>query len=180
LKARGDLENMSGRIKEALPDYRQALEIIRSQFERDPGSIMLKDRYTMMLVYVGDILARLHQNEEGRRLYSQGLTLARQLADRTGATPGDVQFYAEYLLDSPLDDLRNPAQAIAYARRAVEMTGQKQPEPLQLLARCYEDADDAASAVAIQQKAVALIPPSPERKAAEGRLARFQSELKHK
>ena len=52
-------------------------------------------------------------------------------------------------------------------------------ESLELLARAYEDADDAADAVATLQKALALIPRSPARQTAEGRLARFQEALRY-
>ena len=178
LKQRADLLSKLERNQEALPVYREILDVIRPQYERDPTNNMLKDRYATLLVYIGDLLVNLHQAAEGRRLYQQGLDLDKQLADRPGATPGDVAFYAEYLVDASLPELHNPAQEIAYARRAVEMTKESSAFYLQLLARAYEDAQDAAEAVIAQQKAVALMPPSPERKAAEERLARFRSEVR--
>ncbi len=178
LKVRADLLNKTGDVQGALAIYREILDLIRPLYAAEPNNNMLRVRYATMLVYIGDLLAKLHQTEEARRLYGQGLSITRQLADRPGATPGEVNDYAEYLIDAPLPDLRNPAQAISYARRAVEMTGQSAPEFLEVLARAYEDADDAASAVATEEKALALIPPSPARKAAEGRLARFRSALR--
>ena len=60
------------------------------------------------------------------------------------------------------------------------MTKHASPEYLELLARAYEGADDFANAAATQEKALELIPPSPARKAAEGRLSRFRGEVRRK
>jgi tetratricopeptide (TPR) repeat protein len=106
--------------------------------------------------------------------------MMKELADRSGATPDDMMSYAENLLDCPLKQLQNPAAAVTYARKAVELTNESVPDYLEQLARAYFETGNAEAAVRFEQKAVSILAPSAARKSAEELLGRFQSALRQK
>jgi tetratricopeptide (TPR) repeat protein len=180
LKSRADLLYKVGNHKEALPEYREVLELIRPMAEAQTDNTLLRGRYADILTTVGGLLAEMKEMGEAHRLYSQGLAIAKELADRSEATPDDVVYYAEYLMDCPMEDLQRASTAVAYARRAVAMNKEDSPDLLRKLARAYFYAGDEAAAVATQQKALVLIPPSPARTEAEEMMARFQKVLRKK
>jgi tetratricopeptide (TPR) repeat protein len=78
-------------------------------------------------------------------------------------------------MDAPVEELRNPAAAIAYARRAVEATKGEAWFFLDRLAVAYSKAGDYANAVAFDEKAISLMGPSANRSTLEERLRRFQA-----
>jgi eukaryotic-like serine/threonine-protein kinase len=132
LKTRADLLAKRKQYAEALPLYREALAILAPMSAAQPGNLMLRGRYTDMLLYVGDLLAKLREPAEARRLYTEGLRYSKQLADRAGSTPDDWKDYANYLIDCPIPGLADPAEAAAYARRAIDGMPPGSPERTEL------------------------------------------------
>jgi eukaryotic-like serine/threonine-protein kinase len=120
LKDRADLLAKRKQYAEALPLYREVLSILAPMSAAQPDNLMLRGRYADMLLYVGDLLAKQGQPAEARRLYTEGLRNSKQLADRAGATAEDWKDYADYLMDCPISGLADPAEALAYARRAID------------------------------------------------------------
>jgi len=175
LKGRGDLESRLDRAQAALADYRQALDLLHPLLIAEPDNRVVRDRYALMLLYIGDLLVKLHQADEGSRMYAEGLHMAKQLADRADATPDDLAGYAENLMDAPVEELQNPAAAVSYARRAVEMTKSEEPHYLDRLAVAYSQAGDFANAAASEGKALSLMAASADRHDLEDRLARFRA-----
>ncbi len=177
LKNAGDLQYKQGNLPASLAAYREAAGLLGPLSAAEPGNAVVRGRYATMLVYAGDVLAELHRKDEALRMLREGLGIVKELADRPGATAEDIISYAEDLIDCPLEELQNAPAAVAYARKAVGMTSQPVPEYLEQLARAHFAAGDTAGAVAVQQKVVSLLPPSPARKPSEKRLADFQAAL---
>lgn len=178
LKTRADLLYKTGKFADALPLYREVLGILGPESAAQPGNLLLRGRYAEMLLSVGDLLAKRGPPDEARRLYGDGLRIRKELADRPTATAEELDDYAESLVDCPIPALARPAEAVAYARRAVEISKGAVPDYLDRLALAWFQAGNAPEAVASEQKALALIPPtSPDRKAAEDRLARYRKKL---
>jgi non-specific serine/threonine protein kinase/serine/threonine-protein kinase len=174
----GDVQYQSGNAARSLEAYQKALELMTALAAAEPNNKEVRGRYAIMLVYVGDVLAETGQKAEALRLCREGLKILKELADRPGATASSLMDYAQNLVDCPLTELKDPAAAVAYARRGVEMTNYSAPGYMEALARAHFAAGNAAEAVTMEQKAIALLAPSPARKAAEARLARFQAALR--
>jgi eukaryotic-like serine/threonine-protein kinase len=128
LKNRGDLLAKRHEYAAALPLYREVLGILGPMSAAKPKNLMLRGRYTDMLLYIGDLLAKVKQPAEAQRLYAEGLRNSKQLADRQGATPDDMNDYAGYLMDCPIAGLADPAEAVGYATRAIGLMPAGSPE----------------------------------------------------
>jgi tetratricopeptide (TPR) repeat protein len=168
-------EDNAGHKQAALVDYRQVLDLLRPLYAADPDNSLVRGRYADTLMMVGGLLGELHQESEARQLYSEGLSIEKKFADRPDATPDDLESYAEGLMDVPVEELGNPAAAIAYARRAVEATRGEAWFFLDRLAVAYSKAADYANAVAFDEKALSLMGPSENRNTLEERLKRFRA-----
>ena len=180
LKYQADLLSDTGDDRGALPLYRDAMGLLQGLYESEPGNLMVKSRYSMISLYVAGILYKQHQRGESRGLYVRGLALAKEVADRPGATPDEIRSYADALVECEFTDLDNGVTGITYARRAAEMTNYSTPRFVQSLAMAYADAGDLVNAVATEEKLVAMTPPSPERDHHESILAGYRQELKEK
>ena len=181
LKARGDLLYRGQDFRAALPLFREILGILGPMADAQPGNLMLRGRHAEMILYVGDLLAQLKQKPEARRLYSDGLRILKELADRPAATAQDVSTYADYLIDSPLDELFD-------AREATATPPAPPPSPI-LPSRATSTASGwpgsapemLAKQLSAGEKALALIPAgSPARKPVEDRLDRYRKALPQK
>jgi tetratricopeptide (TPR) repeat protein len=175
VRNQGGREENAGHQQAALADYRQVLDLLRPMYAADPDNSLVRDRYADTLMMVGGALGELHKESEARQLYGEGLSIEKKFADRPDATPDDLESYDEGLMDAPVEELRNPAAAIAYARRAVEATKGEAWFFLDRLAVAYSKAGDYANAVAFDEKAISLMGPSANRSTLEERLRRFQA-----
>jgi eukaryotic-like serine/threonine-protein kinase len=179
LKNVGDLHYKLEKLPAAAAAYRESSALLKTLAASDPGNYVLRGRYGTMLVYAGDTLGLMGRKEEAVRMLRDGLAIKKEIADRAGATSDDVIAYSMDLIDCTVDELRDPAAALAYARRATAMTPRPVPENLAQLARAAFEAGDAAQAVEVQQKFLSILPAAaPARKRAEERLAQFQAGLK--
>lgn len=101
LKYRADLRYKNRRYAAALPLYRETLDLLTAQSAAVPANVVMQSRRAEMLISVGATLHKLDQSAEGQRLYSQGLTILRSIADRSDATPADRSSYAQSVRDNP-------------------------------------------------------------------------------
>ena len=66
--------------------------------------------------------------------------------------------YAQLLATTPFPELRDDAAALRYARKAVAMTNEADPDVLHALALAYERNGDSPHAIETDKKALALLP----------------------
>jgi tetratricopeptide (TPR) repeat protein len=177
LKRRAEREQTSHNKQAALVDYRQVIDLLRPLVASEPDNTLVLSRYADMLTMAGGLLGELDQPDEARRLYGEGLSIEKKLADRPDAAPDDIEGYAEGLMDAPVKELLDPAVAIAYARRAVEKTKGEAWFFLDRLAVACSAAGDYAAAVAWDEKALRLMAPSSDRTEVEKRLERFRTKV---
>ena len=176
LKGRADRLSKHADYRSALPLYREVLGLLASMSAAHPQNLLLKGRQAGMLISIGYLLAKLHQDAEGRRLYAEGLRMVKELADRPSATAGELNDYVEDLVDAPFPDLAVQADAVRYAKRAVETSTGAVPRYMDRWAAALFNDGKTAEAVAVQEKAVAGMPQgSPDRRGAEERLDRYRT-----
>jgi arylsulfatase A-like enzyme/Flp pilus assembly protein TadD len=136
-----------------------------------------------MLVSYGRTLAALGDKAEARRVLERAVEISscslsarRELGEllgalaaweeqlevlRVGIAECDESYellnnYAYALATSPRDDLRNGAEAVQAARRAVELTGEEDANVLDTLAAAYAEMGDFEQAVRTSRRAIRL------------------------
>jgi tetratricopeptide (TPR) repeat protein len=92
------------------------------------------------------------------RASSEAIELMRAVAERPGAGPYEWNVYADILLKSEIERLREPAKALDLALRASRATQETNPTFLDTLAWAYFRTGDTAAAVRTERKALSLVP----------------------
>ena len=178
----GDLQVKRGDRVHALVNYERVLQILGRLAAAEPRNVLLQGRYSEMLAFTADLLVRSGRVEEARSMTSRSLALTRQLASREEATADELYQFAETFLTCVPADLREPATALGYAKRAVEKSGGSDSDSLDLLARAYFLTGDSAHAIETEEKALSLLPPasgkepaSSSRRKVKKQLSRFKA-----
>ena len=170
----------------ALVCYQRATGVLEAQSRQDPDNVQWRQQLAELLADQASILMNAGQKEEGRRDAVRSLELAKQIADRTGATADQVYNYAWLAVTMDPPELQDARKALPYAEKAVEMTGGKDTSHLHVLALAYAGTGDFDRAIVTEQKAVTLFGPveagKPEprdRGISERALERFRKHLKN-
>jgi len=170
----------------ALACYRKATDVLEIQSRQDPGNVQWQQQLSELLADQAGILIEAGRKDEAFSDARRSLALAKQIADRTGATADQIYNYAWLAVTMDPAELQDPKTALPYATRAVEMTGRKQPSELHVLALAYAGMGDFDRAIDTEQEALALFaPPEPGKPAprnqgiSERALERFRKHLKN-
>jgi tetratricopeptide (TPR) repeat protein len=164
----------AGRLEAAVTQYRQALA--------------LRPDYAIAYNNLGNALLQLGQVQPARRSFEEAARIEPRLAEaqlnvgllarasgdfREAATrfrlaltpdpnwPSAAVSLASLLAAAPDPSVRNPAEAIRVAERAVDVTLRRDPTTLDTLAVAHAAAGNFERALAIEDEALAL-EPSPE------------------
>jgi non-specific serine/threonine protein kinase/serine/threonine-protein kinase len=153
-----DLLDKTGNGTEAVDNCRQAIAILDRMSAAAPTNLFTRGELAETLVTAGAILARQGRMTEARASTSRGLSIARDLAARTTATPDELSRYASMLLTCEPAELRDFATARHSAERAVEQSGRRDPRSLHVLAQAYRQSGDAVRADQVERLAATLAP----------------------
>ena len=123
---------------------------------------------------LADVYTELGRSEEARRLRSEIFEVEKILVEAPYASARLKNSYAWNLLTFEQEELRDPHQALRFARDANEMTGFENPDFLDTLALAYHLTGQTAKAIETQKKAISLLPEG-QRAYYEERLAEFQA-----
>jgi non-specific serine/threonine protein kinase/serine/threonine-protein kinase len=160
LKNLGDLYYYEmSMMPEALRCYRRAAELLELQVKADPGNVAWRANLSEILTDIASGLVATNHLQEARSYDQRGLELAKQVADRPGATGEQMYNYAWLAVTVDPADLRNPAGALPYAIKAVELSKSQDPLCLHVLSQAYSELGDYRRAVEAEEKALALFPP---------------------
>lgn len=160
-KAAGDVENQDVNLAGAIAAYGKAVDAVDTMVSANPGNVERKGQLADLLLLVGDLLVRSGQPAEGRRQTERSLAVAKQLADRAEATPGDLHRMAYALVTAEPAVLRNGPLAVRYAEQAVDRSKWSDPIWVDTLAQAYFLAGDGAKASGTIGRALALLPAEP-------------------
>ena len=126
---------MQGRPEDALPFFDRALRI--------------QPDYVDAWRNKAEALASLGRFREAVPAYEQ--VLALQPDDRRAVT-----VLAWLRATSPLNDIRNGTRAVELARRAIQVTGESDPDTLDILAAAYAESGRFPEAIAAIRRAISL------------------------
>jgi serine/threonine protein kinase len=152
-----EVQQHNGKSAEALVSMRKSLEMTEALLAEDPkDEIYQIDRQRGLMKEI-ELLAANHLTGEARAETKRALEIMKPLAEQSTQFQ-HAEDYAQLLATTPFDDLRNDAAALKYARKAVSMTQESDPDVLHALALAYERSGDARHAIEADNKALALLP----------------------
>lgn len=168
-------------IAGAIENYGREQEIYEALREADPLNVKWQSAYLEASQALADQLVKAGRKDEASRVKTKMMPVRRILTDSPGATAGALNAYAWELLMSDVAALRNPAAALPYAERAVEMSKRRDAAILDTLAYAYHLNGDYQRAMTTEQEALALLKEdSGLRKELEDHLAKFKAAVSGK
>jgi len=164
--------------REAAKNYRSAVGVIETLSIAEPSNLQVRAKLGATLLRLGDLLEKGDDQQAGQRFIARGVGIERNLADRSDASPGELEDYVTTMLSCKPGHPCDATSALPYATRAVQLTKQADPQSLETLALAYFEAGDRDRAVATEQKAMALVTSPDARAPYEAQLARFRKTSK--
>jgi serine/threonine protein kinase len=158
-KTMAEVQKRNGKPAEALDNVRRSLQITEALLEKDRKNRQYQIDLQQGLVLLIDLLIARGDNGEARRQTERALEFLRPLAEAGDASVYQIEDYVWLLVTTPFKDLEDNAAALRLARKATVSTNESDPVALDLLARATAKAGSYGDAVAIEQKAAALLPP---------------------
>jgi len=155
--------------------YREVAEILRRLSEAEPTNVLVRGRYSEMLVVLGGVLAETGHAPEAHETTGQGLAIVKELASRDDATADELFNYAESFLTAEPADLRQPLLALDYARRALAKSAGFEGDYLDLLARAYFQSGNTKEAISTEEKALSSTQEEEGQKTYKRHLAQFKA-----
>lgn len=145
-----------GQFVAASESFDHALQIDEELFAIDPKNASAFYDLQHLLQTMSSAAAKARAPARLRALTRRLLEIQKGWADRPGATAADLNEYAWSLLTCEPRDLRQPAAALAYAKRAVEMSGGNEANVLDTLAMAYDANGDTNHAIELDERAIRL------------------------
>lgn len=156
----GDMLAKSGNTAAAEATYRKIVALGDRLRAGSPPSPSWRIVYGTGVWRLTNLLDRHGRAAEAAVPADAEMALERASADRTTASVQELFNAAQLLLTCRPVGLRDPRAAVAYAERAVALTGGKQALPAFLLVRAYYESGDVDKAVKAAHAALALLPTS--------------------
>jgi tetratricopeptide (TPR) repeat protein len=152
-----EAQQHSGRNMEALASIRQSLPITEALLSEDPKDEQAQlDRQQGLMKEI-ELLAATHRTEEARVETKRALAILKPQAEQS-ALFQHAEDYAQLLATTPFAELRDDAAALRYARKAVAMTHDADPDVLHALALAYERNGDKQHAIEADSRALSMLP----------------------
>jgi non-specific serine/threonine protein kinase/serine/threonine-protein kinase len=139
--------------------YQRAGELLEARARADPQNVVARQQLSEVLECIASTLIDAGHPAEAKANEKRGIAIAKEVADRAGATADNVYNYAYLAITADFDDLRDPAAVLPYAEKAVKMNNGADPFSLHVLAQTYAAMGDYARAVQTDEKAIARFPP---------------------
>ncbi len=183
----GNTLGVQGKASEAAASHEAAVKLMNGLAAADPNNARFRTDLTYMLLRRVGVMLRAGQRSEARESARAGLAMLKAQAERPEASTEDFNNYAYWLSACDVPELRDPAQAMRYATRAVEASPRPNAMYLSTLSWAHFRSGDPAKAVELTEKALDILPPSAKAGPAVGLrgqlerdLAEFQKALSQK
>jgi len=153
----GDVLASAGRAADALGAFRTGLRTFEALSRDDPQTQQFQRDRAVTLAYMAETLSGLGQKDEARRRTVESLELFKHVAEQPGASAQSHREYAWWIVSTPFPDLQDRNAAFDHAMQAKTMTYGSDPATLDTLAGAYDLKGDRASAIAEEERALALL-----------------------
>ena len=148
--AQMDLQDLRG----AAESYGAAVDRLSRLAALDPANTRFRTDLVYMLTKRGELLVKQGDLASARQVTSRALALQRESAMAPNAAPEVLNDYAWALVSCQPEDLRQPALALTFAKRAVAASSEPNPVHLHTLAWAHFRTGDPRAAVADAERAL--------------------------
>ena len=167
----------------AMATYAKAVTSMQTLMSIDPSDSKAPAGLSLALTRMAAEMKKVGDLANAEKAGRQALDLMRAVAERPGAGAYEWNDYANALLKSEIESLRQPAKALELALRANHDTKDSNAMFLDTLAWAYYRSGDSPAAVRAERRALSLVPAGNAlgqglRTELEQGLAQFQSEIK--
>ena len=142
----------------AMATYSKAAESMHALISIDPSDSKAPTGLALALSDMAGEMKKVGDPVNAARAGGEAIELMRALAERPGAGQYEWNGYANALLKSEIESLRQPAKALELALRATRAAKEPNPLFLDTLAWAYFRTGDAAAAIRTERQALALVP----------------------
>jgi eukaryotic-like serine/threonine-protein kinase len=159
-RARGIVEEYRSRYDRSAEEFLRAAELHRQLSEKDPANKVYRYLRGELLVRAANGFVRLKRVAAARLHAAEGLAIIEGLAAAPNAGVSHVFGACRFLAETEVVELRQLGKAEKYCRLAMELTKSADPDAFAGLAVVLELRGDKSGALAMVEKALALIPPA--------------------
>ena len=142
----------------AMETYSKAVASMQTLMSIDPSDSKAPAGLALALTRMAAEMKKIGDLANAKKAGSEAIELMRAVAERPGAGPYEWNDYANALMKSEIESLRQPAKALELALRATRATKESNPTFLDTLAWAYFRNGDAPSAIRTERQALSLVP----------------------
>ena len=142
----------------AMATYAKAVASMQTLMSIDPTDSKAPAGLALALTRMAAEMKSVGDLANAEKAGSDAIELMRAVAERPGAGPYEWNDYANALLKSEIESLRQPAKALELALRATRATKESNALILDTLAWAYFRNGDAPSAIRTEREALRLVP----------------------
>ena len=142
----------------AMATYAKAVASMQMLMSIDPTDTRAPAGLALALNSMAAEMKKVGDVADAEKAGSDALELMRAVAERPGAGPYEWNDYANALVKSEIESLRQPAKALELALRATGATKEQNALFLDTLAWAYFRNGDSPSAIRTERQALRLVP----------------------
>ena len=142
----------------AMETYSKAVASMQTLMAIDPSDSKAPAGLALTLSIMATEMKKIGDLASAEKAGSEAIELMRAVAEKPGAGPYEWNAYANTLLKSEIESMRQPAKALELALRASRATKESNATFLDTLAWAYFRNGDAASAIRTERMALGLVP----------------------
>ena len=142
----------------AMKTYSKAIASMQALMSIDPSDSKAPAGLALALTRMATEMATLGDRANAEKAGGEAIELMRAVAERPGAGAYEWNDYANALLKSEIESLRQPAKALELALRATRATKQSNAMFLDTLAWAYFRTGDTPAAIRTEREALGLVP----------------------
>ena len=142
----------------AMETYSKAAASMYTLISIDPSDSKAPTGLALALTNMSAEMKKLGDMASAEKSGNEAIELMRAVAERPGAGPYEWNGYANALMKSEIEALRQPAKALELALRATGATKEPNPLFLDTLAWAYFRNGDVTSAIRTERQALTLVP----------------------
>jgi serine/threonine protein kinase/tetratricopeptide (TPR) repeat protein len=142
----------------AMQTYSRAVASMQTLMSIDPSDSKAPTGLALALTRMATEMKKIGDLGNAEKAGGEAIELMRVLAERPGAGANEWNGYANTLLKSEIESLRQPTKALELALRATRATKESNALFLDTLAWAYFRTGDAPSAIRAERKALSLVP----------------------
>jgi tetratricopeptide (TPR) repeat protein len=142
----------------AMDTYSKAIGLMQTLMSIDPSDSKTPTGLALALTRMATEMNKIGDLPNAEKAGSEAIELMRAVAERPEAGAYEWNDYANALLKSEIESLRQPAKALDLALRATVATKESNALFLDTLAWAYFRTGDTPAAVRAERKALSLVP----------------------